>query len=245
MGDIPSFPECHPGRTRRVPSAPRHASSSGGGCPPPCRLRRSLRLSGQRLGAGSDWTPGTTDSLTASSNTKRVRGSIAAVPKPTVTLTQLPLEVLFHVFLQCDVDSLGVLSICSTFMRDRVAGFLAWAPAVKALSFNRMQQKDAIKHCKSLGVLMKRVTCLFPTKDRLRIMLRFIERFVSRPALVRSRLPRDVDATCRQWHQYGAFLMAAVVGWVDSECQLVYEVLAGLSSAHRFTARVLGARPGE
>lgn len=166
------------------------------------------------------------------------------MPKPTVTLTQLPLEVLFHVFLQCDVDSLGVLSICSTFMRDRVAGFLAWAPAVKALSFNRMQQKDAIKHCKSLGVLMKRVTCLFPTKDRLRIMLRFIERFVSRPALVRSRLPRDVDATCRQWHQYGAFLMAAVVGWVDSECQLVYEVLAGLSSAHRFTARVLGARPG-
>ncbi|KAL3194391.1 hypothetical protein MRX96_046105 [Rhipicephalus microplus] len=68
--------------------------------------------------------------------------------------------------------------------------------------------------------------------------------FVSRPALVRSRLPRDVEATIRQWHQYGAFLMTAVVGWVDSECQLVYNVFAGLSWAHRFTVRVLGARPG-
>nr|XP_037271099.1 F-box only protein 47-like [Rhipicephalus microplus] len=38
--------------------------------------------------------------------------------------------------------------------------------------------------------------------------------------------------------------MTAVVGWVDSECQLVYNVFAGLSWAHRFTVRVLGARPG-
>ncbi|KAL3194392.1 hypothetical protein MRX96_046106 [Rhipicephalus microplus] len=88
------------GRTRRIPPVPRHASSSG--CPRPCRLRRSLRLCGQRRGSGSYWITGTTDCASVQPNTEEVRGSTTAVPKPTITLTQLPLEVMFQIFLHCD-----------------------------------------------------------------------------------------------------------------------------------------------
>ncbi|KAH7954837.1 hypothetical protein HPB49_021977 [Dermacentor silvarum] len=233
------------GRTRRVPRPPRNVSSRSVGAPPPRRLRRSLRLSGQRQGTtGSHGTPCLADDAAGSLSQESQGSSATAVPERRVALTELPLEVLFHIFLHCDVDSLGELSICSLLLRDQVVGYLGWGPAIKTLSFQHMNQKDAVKHCRNLGVLMKRVTCLFPTKERLKIMLRFIEKFVSRPTLVRSHLPRDLEAAGRQWHQYGAFLMAAVVGWVDSECQLVHEVLLGLSSAQRFTSRVLGARPG-
>ncbi|XP_075544506.1 F-box only protein 47-like isoform X2 [Dermacentor variabilis] len=234
------------GRTRRVPRAPRNVSCSGGGTPPLRRLRRSLRLSGQRQGTTrSEGTLCLVHDAAACPSQGSRGSSAAAVPERRVALTELPLEVLFHVFLHCDVDSLSVLSICSLLLRDQLVGYLSWAPALKALSFRHMHQKDAVKQCRNLGVLMKRVTCLFPTKERLKIMLRFIEKFVSRPTLVRSHLPRDLEAAGRQWHQYGAFLMAAVVGWVDSECQLVHDVLLGLSSAQRFTSRVLGARPGQ
>ncbi|XP_075544508.1 uncharacterized protein LOC142578803 isoform X4 [Dermacentor variabilis] len=238
------FPGRSPGRTRRVPRAPRNVSCSGGGTPPLRRLRRSLRLSGQRQGTTrSEGTLCLVHDAAACPSQGSRGSSAAAVPERRVALTELPLEVLFHVFLHCDVDSLSVLSICSLLLRDQLVGYLSWAPALKALSFRHMHQKDAVKQCRNLGVLMKRVTCLFPTKERLKIMLRFIEKFVSRPTLVRSHLPRDLEAAGRQWHQYGAFLMAAVVGWVDSECQLVHDVLLGLSSAQRFTSRVLGARP--
>ncbi|CAN7938068.1 unnamed protein product [Ixodes hexagonus] len=94
---------------------------------------------------------------------------------------------------------------------------------------------------------MKRMTCLLPTKERLKAMLRFIEKYVPRPTLVRSRLnrPGELEASVVQWRRYGAFLAAAIAGWEDSECHLVHELLQLLTGAHRFTSRLLSARPDQ
>lgn len=69
---------------------------------------------------------------------------------------------------------------------------------------------------------------------------------MSRPVLVRCRLPRDLESAGREWRLYGAFVMSAVAGWVESpECQLLHDVITGLTAMQRFISRVLGARPGE
>ncbi|XP_037503568.1 F-box only protein 47-like, partial [Rhipicephalus sanguineus] len=134
--------------------------------------------------------------------------------------------------------------MCSKFMRDQVLGYLSCPTALEVLSFEHMEQVDAIRHCRSLGVLMKRVTFLFPIMARLRTMLPFIEKFVGRPKLNLNEPEQDLDATCRRWHQYGAFVMNAILGWRDSDCDVVYSVLVGLLRTRLFTARVLGARCG-
>ncbi|XP_077516607.1 F-box only protein 47-like [Amblyomma americanum] len=205
---------------------------------PPSKLRRSQRLSGRNR--DSEESPEATPPSLCN-----VCGPTRSSPKPAaIMLVQLPLELLFKILQYCDVNTLGLLSLCSKATRDRVTDYLHWGPTIKLLDVKEMTHEECIVHCRKLGVLMKRVTCVFSTKERLKIMLRFIEMFVSRPSLVRTRIPRDLALVVNTWRHYGAFLMAAIAGWVDSECQLVHEVVFGLSGASRLTTRVLGARLG-
>ncbi|KAL1475729.1 hypothetical protein MTO96_037070, partial [Rhipicephalus appendiculatus] len=211
-----------------------HLAAAGG----PCRLRRSRRLSARRR--CSDGNLAVLDS-----SSRSALGTTTADRQPAVTLSQLPPELLFCIFRHCDVNSIGVLSICSKHMRDQVIGYLSWPPALEVLSFQHMNQVDTLQHCRSLGVLMKRVTCLFPIMERLEMVVPFIEKFVGRPMLSLSEPEQDLDAMCRRWRQYGAYVMNAMLGWRDNDCEVAHYVLLRLLRARLFTGRVLGTRPGE
>ncbi|KAG0414052.1 hypothetical protein HPB47_008792 [Ixodes persulcatus] len=211
--------------------------------PTACRRRRSQRLRGQEQKQVPHGAP-------------PIQVVATRTRQPMGDLQRLPPELLVQIFLRCEACSLGVLSMCSKALRDRVAEFVGSNSGVRSLGPPCPPSSVVLQYCRTLGVLMKRITCLFPTKERLKMMLRFIEMYVSRPRLVRSRLirPGELEASVVRWRRYGAFIMAAIAGWDDAECLLVHELLQGITGAHSFASKCVSRprlvrsrliRPGE
>ncbi|KAG0439981.1 hypothetical protein HPB47_016448 [Ixodes persulcatus] len=100
---------------------------------------------------------------------------VIATRLPMGDLQRLPPELLVQIFLRCEVCSLGVLSMCSKALRDRVAEFVGSTTGVRSLCPPCVLSSDVLQYCRTLGLQMKRITCLFPTEKRLNMMRPFFK----------------------------------------------------------------------
>ncbi|XP_033117479.1 F-box only protein 47-like isoform X2 [Anneissia japonica] len=93
---------------------------------------------------------------------------------------------------------------------------------------------DVSNHFKSLGLLVKRATCLHPTKERLKIM----DKFVSQLAYFTDPISHDA-LSC-----YGSFLFRMLRGWEEKECYRAFTYVSDTHSFYKKLLPVLSNEPG-
>ncbi|XP_064455449.1 F-box only protein 47-like [Ornithodoros turicata] len=147
-------------------------------------------------------------------------------------MTKLPPELLHHILSFCDAHELSILSLCSKWMRDEVLHF---CQSLRR-HLDPLPREDPSAQASALGILMKRVTCLYPTKERLNLMVNFITKYIPAPCL---------SSDLKQWHLFGRFLFAAIAGWDDDECSRVYEALISYTAAGGRINTCVYAAPGK
>ncbi|XP_022258368.1 F-box only protein 47-like, partial [Limulus polyphemus] len=86
------------------------------------------------------------------------------------------------------------------------------------------------------GLLMKRSTCLYPTKERLRIVIEFIQSLEQ--LAVNSKFQGSWLRCC------GRLIHTVIAGWDESECHVVYSFLQSFRQMTKHVQSVLRASPG-
>lgn len=84
---------------------------------------------------------------------------------------------------------------------------------------------------------MKRSTCLYPTKERMRIILEFINKLEYNPHCNDSNVKQILQC-------YGKFIHTIIAGWDESECCFVYSILDNVSHMKKHLRNVLSSFPG-
>ncbi|XP_077994326.1 F-box only protein 47-like [Glandiceps talaboti] len=145
----------------------------------------------------------------------------------------LPLEVIDYILDKLTVVDLSVLSIvskcmCELIERQQLTGSAVYKLLPTPLPHNTVSnhhQSRCIERFHHLGLLLKRSTCLYTTKDRLRIIEKFLKKLdcCNSSACVDSH--RCISLTC-----YGRFIHTVIAGWDCMECHRVFASLAATSS---------------
>ncbi|XP_036360960.1 F-box only protein 47-like [Octopus sinensis] len=159
----------------------------------------------------------------------------------------LPLELKFHLLTYLSVDDLSILTITSKAMRNLIDGFKTTRPSGRHLLPNpfhheilTQSEKDEYYYrFKQLGLLMKRSTCLYATKDR----LKFVNDFLMRIICTNSKKCEN-PLNCIALICFGKFLHTVVAGWDDSECQRAFDSICLHTGALRNVSTILNSKPG-
>ncbi|GAB1608473.1 F-box only protein 47 isoform X1, partial [Argonauta hians] len=159
----------------------------------------------------------------------------------------LPLELKFHLLTYLSVDDLSILTITSKAMRNLIDGFKTTRPSGRHLLPNpfhheiltQQEKEEYYYRFKQLGLLMKRSTCLYATKDR----LKFVNDFLMRIICTNSKYC-DNSLNCIALICFGKFLHTVVAGWDDSECQRAFDSICLHTGALRNVTTILNSKPG-
>ncbi|XP_071955842.1 F-box only protein 47-like [Antedon mediterranea] len=157
----------------------------------------------------------------------------------------LPAEIQYHIMKFLSVEELSILSLVSKAVRDFVLKYM-----LTPIKTNQFYPRpcDSIgrqtkllrmwivvsNHFKNLGLLVKRATCLFPTKERLKIM----EKFFSQLAYFSDSTSHDA-LSC-----YGSFLFVFVKGWEEKECHRAFTYVSDMHNFYKKLLPVLSNKPG-
>ncbi|XP_067135518.1 F-box only protein 47-like isoform X5 [Centruroides vittatus] len=104
----------------------------------------------------------------------------------------LPIEIQFRIFSYLSVDDLSILTISSKAVRNQIEVYRNSSYGLKNLIPDIITKKftfpisvalenENVMHFHKLGLLMKRSTCLYPTKQRMTIILEFINKLECNP----------------------------------------------------------------
>ncbi|XP_014671836.1 PREDICTED: F-box only protein 47-like [Priapulus caudatus] len=135
----------------------------------------------------------------------------------------IPVEVIFKIFGVMSVEDLSLLIITSKAMRNLAELYRMTQESINRLSIPRESidithsQEYYVKHFRSLGLLMKRSTCLYSTRDRLKTCEIFLRRLDQIRLEVCSRHGKGAGLFC-----YGKFISTMLTGWDDHECQRAF-----------------------
>ncbi|XP_052825751.1 F-box only protein 47 isoform X3 [Octopus bimaculoides] len=159
----------------------------------------------------------------------------------------LPLELKFHLLTYLSVDDLSILTITSKAMRNLIDGFKTTRPSGRHLLPNpfhheilTQSEKDEYYYrFKQLGLLMKRSTCLYATKDRLKFVNDFLMRIICTNTKNCENPLNCIALIC-----FGKFLHTVVAGWDDSECQRAFDSICLHTGALRNVSTILNSKPG-
>ncbi|KAK3101486.1 hypothetical protein FSP39_003958 [Pinctada imbricata] len=163
----------------------------------------------------------------------------------------LPLELKFCILKYLRVEDLSILTITSKAMRNLIEGYRVLMPALqkdlvhRVHSQNKKQplplekQSELIKRFHKLGLLMKRSTCLYSTKDRLRYVNDVLSKMMCSNASHCDNVAHCVSMTC-----FGRFLHTVIAGWDDCECQRTYESITSHICIMRNVKLVVNSKPG-
>ncbi|CAH1785920.1 unnamed protein product [Owenia fusiformis] len=159
----------------------------------------------------------------------------------------LPLELKFHLLSYIPVEDLSMLTISSKNMRNLIEVYRLTNNAKrhlmsKPLTHTVMSIRDQITYVeqfKKLGLLMKRSTCLYTTKDRLRIVERFLSKYLCGNA------DKCTDPThCIALVCFGKFLHTVLNGWDDMELIRTFETMSINSYMWKNLGIIVNSKPG-
>lgn len=150
------------------------------------------------------------------------------------TLSRLPNEVIGIVVRNLSIKELSVLTLTNKWLRNFIyIYFFETKKGLKALLGHQLQASEAmvtpdkqrkrIKTFRQLGLLLKRMTCLLPTADRLEILVYVLKNLDDIPL---PSLTASDNHTMRFIFQcYGRLIHRFVAGWDDSELKHVFRAL--------------------
>ncbi|XP_005105911.1 F-box only protein 47 [Aplysia californica] len=159
----------------------------------------------------------------------------------------LPIELKFRILRFLTVEDLSILTISSKAMRNLVEGYrvtqfsgphrIPYEELHSSLSVE--EQAMMLSRFHKLGLLMKRSTCVYATKDRLKIVNEFLTRMECSNVKTCKDMSRCIALLC-----FGKFLHTVIAGWDDSECQRVFDSLCQHMCVHRLVKAVVANKPG-
>ncbi|XP_037071411.1 F-box only protein 47-like [Pollicipes pollicipes] len=165
---------------------------------------------------------------------------------PVGFFDMLPPEIIHNVFGWLDAVDLSTLTVTSKSTRDLVEAWLATPGALASLLPRHVFEEPPCRPgtgllttFQRLGLLQKRSTCLYFTRDRLRILWNFVDRVDAYWNGDSPGMPSAVTLAC-----YGRFLHAAIAGWEECECDKVFQTIEGRSRTVQLVERVLSSPPG-
>ncbi|ELU05123.1 hypothetical protein CAPTEDRAFT_214625 [Capitella teleta] len=164
-------------------------------------------------------------------------------------LELVPLELKFLIFSYLPVEDLSQLTITSKCLRNlvelyrnsgRYQKFLIPQPVVHSAPINKIfEHTELCNHFKKLGLLVKRSTCLYSTKERLKLMHQFLRKYHCSNQEICCDPTRCVSLLC-----FGRFLHTVLAGWDDHECIKAFDVITQSSGMMKNLHNLLNAKPG-
>ncbi|XP_025085040.1 F-box only protein 47-like isoform X2 [Pomacea canaliculata] len=159
----------------------------------------------------------------------------------------LPIELKFCVLGYLSIDDLSLLTITSKSMRNlvecyRVSMFHTREVIVHSRAHGVLDvenQAEWLQRYKKLGLLMKRSTCLYATKERLKIVNDFLTRMMCANTENCKDQTRCVAQLC-----FGKFLHTMIAGWDDSECQRAFDAICQHTFILKNMKIVVSSKPG-
>ncbi|XP_074655507.1 F-box only protein 47-like [Tubulanus polymorphus] len=165
------------------------------------------------------------------------------------SFTVLPLELKFITFSFLSIEELSILALTSKQMRNIVEVYRC------SKSSNQIQPPVTIhdillshetafiglQHFQQLGLLVKRTTCLYATKERLKI----IERIMMQHMCLYSK--SCVNASmCFSLVYFGKLLNTIIAGWDDAECNRTLITLSNspFSNMWKCLQLIVNSKPG-
>ncbi|XP_059155498.1 F-box only protein 47-like isoform X2 [Physella acuta] len=159
----------------------------------------------------------------------------------------IPLELRFNIFQYLTIEDLSMLTISSKAMRNLIEGYrVTRFSGPHSISYKDIhvflssdQQTEMMSKYHKLGLLMKRSTCLYATKDRLKI----INEFLTRVACCNTDMCKD-PSRCLALMCFGKFFHTVIAGWDDSECQRAFDAVCQHMFMPKFIKTVVASKPG-
>jgi len=159
----------------------------------------------------------------------------------------IPLELRFRVFQFLTVEDLSMMTITSKSMRNLIEGYrVTRFSGPHYINFDDLhtprpleEQAEQLHKFQKLGLLMKRTTCLYATKERLKILNEFLTRMTCPNVNSCQEMSRCIALLC-----YGKFLHTIIAGWDDTECQRVYESIYHHMCMEKQVRTVVSNKPG-
>ncbi|KAK6190294.1 hypothetical protein SNE40_002199 [Patella caerulea] len=159
----------------------------------------------------------------------------------------LPLELRFYLFNFLTIEDLSILTITSKIMRNLVEGYRITQPVTRHITpqphnhvFKPPEHYELyFEKYEKLGLLMKRSTCLYATKDRLRV----INDFLTKMMCCNSENDHDRE-NCISLTCFGKFFHTVIAGWDDTECLKAFEAICNHTSLLKNIKAVVTAKAG-
>ncbi|KAI8781098.1 F-box only protein 47 [Biomphalaria glabrata] len=159
----------------------------------------------------------------------------------------IPIELRFSIFQFLTIEDLSILTIVSKTMRNLIEGYrVTRFSGPHCMSYRDLhlrlsleQQTEMLSKYHKLGLLVKRSTCLYATKDRLKI----INEFLTRIACSNSDNCKD-PSRCIALLCFGKFLHTVIAGWDDSECQRAFDTICQHMCITKHVKTVVSSKPG-
>ncbi|KAJ7390996.1 F-box only protein 47 [Desmophyllum pertusum] len=159
----------------------------------------------------------------------------------------------FRVFSFTPLSDLGQLSLSSRNFTEEVMKYIhnndALLVIVPNIHLNSDEESSQLfvnwkteycwGHFRDLGVLLKRSTCLFSTKERLKEVGIILDKLKDTHSKICTTLGSDIAYSC-----YGKFLHSFVAGWEDDEKFKAYLAIKGASCLDDRIQQVLRSTPG-
>ncbi|XP_057290171.1 F-box only protein 47-like [Hydractinia symbiolongicarpus] len=150
--------------------------------------------------------------------------------------------------------SLGSLTLASKDFRNLVLMYVyskegsdRVVPAIKGVADAddlasveyQNESKRCHEHYKQLGIMLKRSTCLFSTRERLAQVGKILDKLRDSHVKICTELGSDLAYSC-----YGIFLHAFIAGWEDDEKVKAFQAIKGASLLEERIVHVMKAKPG-
>ncbi|XP_041367596.1 F-box only protein 47-like [Gigantopelta aegis] len=159
----------------------------------------------------------------------------------------LPIELKFHILKYLSIEELSILTIASKAMRNLVEGYRVTRPIGRHLiptphphiQLPQEKHMEYFKQYQRLGLLMKRSTCLYATKDRLKLVNDFLTMIMCCNSNVCVSPEKCLALSC-----FGKFMHTVIAGWDDSECQRAFDAICQHTSILKNMKIVINSKPG-
>ncbi|XP_053383870.1 F-box only protein 47-like [Mercenaria mercenaria] len=150
------------------------------------------------------------------------------------------------------IEDLSILTISSKAFRDLIEGYFSFYPVLKKDLVNRLhvqsmylptpvsKQCDVLNTFSRLGLLLKRSTCLYATKER----LKFINEVLTKLLCTNSMECCEDLNKCMAMTCFGKFLHTVIAGWDDCECIRAYDAICNHSCLLKNVKLVMTSKSG-
>ncbi|XP_076116337.1 F-box only protein 47-like isoform X1 [Mytilus galloprovincialis] len=161
----------------------------------------------------------------------------------------LPLELKFYILRYMTVEDISLLALGSKAMRNLVEGFRVLSPSLTNKVIQQLHASihplpteklgDFLRTFNRQGLLVKRTTCLYATRERLKIVNEYLTRMMCGNACKCEKMSRCISLTC-----FGKFLHTVIAGWDDSECVRTFDILNSHTAVNKNVKMIVNSKPG-